>query len=214
MKWAPGIQPVAPQVGSLPIWVNIWGIPLEYHSVEGLEWVASTVGPPLWMDKTTRVGGPLGYAKVCVDLAADCGFPSTIRLYPDEDPSFAVEVEYLNLPRVCPVCAVYGHDCNALAQSNKKWVVKQKVQSNVETGSGEVLVDSGESSVVGSELQAKAGTEGSHIVQSVVSAVLSDKTQLTEPVATSVGVQGVSTIPPPNGNANARFVDVGPGIIS
>ncbi|CAL1402848.1 unnamed protein product [Linum trigynum] len=206
-KWTPGIQSVAPQVESLPIWVNIWGIPLEYHSVEGLEWVASTVGPPLWMDKTTRVGGQLGYAKVCVDLAADCGFPSSIRLYPDEDPSFAVEVEYLNLPRVCPVCAVYGHDCNALARSNKKWVVKHKVQSNVETGSGEAFVDSGVLSVVGSEMQTGVEPAGSHVVQSVVNAVLSDKAQLTEPVAISVDVQDISNSST-NGNANARFVDV------
>ncbi|CAL1394845.1 unnamed protein product [Linum trigynum] len=158
------------------------------------------------MDKTTRVGGQLGYAKVCVDLAADCGFPSSIRLYPDEDPSFAVEVEYLNLPRVCPVCAVYGHDCNVLARSNKKWVVKQKVQSTVEAGSGEATANSGVLSVVGSEL--KAGVEAAgNLVHSVVDVVLSATTQTTELVGTSGGVKDVS-IPSPTGNANARFVDV------
>ncbi|CAL1387814.1 unnamed protein product [Linum trigynum] len=72
----------------------------------------------------TRVGGQLGFAKVCVDLTAECGFPSKVRLYPDDDPFFEVDVDYLNLPRVCSDCQVFGHDCSANALSNKRWVVK------------------------------------------------------------------------------------------
>ncbi|CAL1377764.1 unnamed protein product [Linum trigynum] len=82
------------------------------------------------MDKTTKVGGQLGFAKVCVDLSTECGFPSKVRLYPDDDLFFDVAVEYLNLPRVCSHCQVYGHDCSILANSNKKWVIKGATKSS------------------------------------------------------------------------------------
>ncbi|CAL1356062.1 unnamed protein product [Linum trigynum] len=126
-KWAPGIEPVAPVIEILPIWVRIWGIPLEYHTLEGLEWVASTIGPPVWMDQTTRKGHQLEFAKVCVNLAADCGFQTKIRLYPDDDPAFDIEVEYLNKPMVCSKCEVYGHECNRGETVVKKWVPKSQV---------------------------------------------------------------------------------------
>ncbi|CAL1361414.1 unnamed protein product [Linum trigynum] len=124
------------QVESLLIWVNIGGISLEYRSLDGLEWVSSTIGPPLWIDKTTRVGGQLGFDKIYIDLTteSECGFPSKVGLYPDDDSCFDVEVEYLNLPRVCLECSVYGHECTYLAKANKKWIVKEVTASNSVTG--------------------------------------------------------------------------------
>ncbi|CAL1370289.1 unnamed protein product [Linum trigynum] len=83
------------------------------------------------MDQSTRLGGQLGFAKVCLDLAAGCGFPERVKLYPNEDPSFEVEVEYLNKPIVCTRCEIYGHDCDWRSKQGKKWVPKRKVEEEV-----------------------------------------------------------------------------------
>ncbi|CAL1357004.1 unnamed protein product [Linum trigynum] len=165
-KWFPGIQPVTPAIETPPIWVKLWGIPLEYHSFEGHEWIASTIGAPLWMDHTTRVGAQLGYAKVCVDLAADCGFPGKVRLYPDDDPSFEIEIEYLNKPLVCDRCGIYGHDCDWLAKSGKKWIPKAKVTKE----NTEAVLISGVDKVVDGKDKGKGVDLGSEMVISVGSA--------------------------------------------
>ncbi|CAL1406465.1 unnamed protein product [Linum trigynum] len=204
-KWSPGIQPVNLLVETLPIWVSIWGIPLEYHSTEGLEWIASTVGPPLWMDKTTRVGGKLGFAKVCVDLSADCGFPAKVRLYPDDDPFFEVTVEYLNLPRVCSQCQVYGHDCKSLADSNKKWVVKGTVQQ------GEVKGPNAEMRKVES-VQSAEGNSTVAQVEEVLQEGVTSKADATKSKGKEVEFQDpngcVGPTPLINGGTAVSFVEV------
>ncbi|CAL1389086.1 unnamed protein product [Linum trigynum] len=90
------------------------------------------------MDQTTRKGHQLEFAKVCVNLAADCGFPTKIRLYPNDDPCFDIGIKYLNKPSVCSKCEVYGHDCNRSETVDKKWVPKIK-SAGAEVGQSEVV---------------------------------------------------------------------------
>ncbi|CAL1396008.1 unnamed protein product [Linum trigynum] len=204
-KWTPGIQPVTPLVETLPIWVSIWGIPLEYHSIEGLEWIASTVGPPLWMDKTTRVGGKLGFAKVCVDLSAECGFPSKVCLYPDDDPFFDVKIEYLNLPRVCPHCQVYGHDCTTLANSTKKWVVKGTAK---QAQAKDTSVELGDVENVQSALVDRTVAQVEEVSEDVVaSEVVAEMSKEKEAVVRDLNGRAAST-PLLNGGVVASFVEV------
>ncbi|CAL1384379.1 unnamed protein product [Linum trigynum] len=191
-KWSPGIQPVQPESETLPIWVKIWGIPLEHHSVEGHEWIASTIGQPLWMDQSTRTGGQLGFAKVCLDLAADCGFPDKVKLYPDEDPSFEVEVEYLNKPIVCERCSIYGHDCDWLSKQGKKWVPKMKA---VEVE----IVDGGAGSVeTVLKVQVGQSHEGSDVPSK--SGPILDKGTSLPPSIGSSSVSFVEALKGPSGN--------------
>ncbi|CAL1406797.1 unnamed protein product [Linum trigynum] len=95
-KWEVGIQPVESKVATLPIWVTIRGLPLEYLGSDGVEWVARVVGKLLWTDQTTRVGAQLGFSKVCIELAADCGFPRTICFYPHNDPDLEIGMSIFN----------------------------------------------------------------------------------------------------------------------
>ncbi|CAL1370929.1 unnamed protein product [Linum trigynum] len=105
----------------------LWDSITVYY-VDGLEWVVSTVGVPLHMDRSTRVGAQLGTARACLEMEASSGFPSTVMLYPDEESGFEVRVEYNRPPLVCSKCEMLGHNCNSNRYEGKVWVRKEQAR--------------------------------------------------------------------------------------
>ncbi|CAI0430719.1 unnamed protein product [Linum tenue] len=45
-------------------------------------------------------------------MDAGSGFPSLIRLYPEEESDFEASVAYSHMPPICSKCEMFGHNCN------------------------------------------------------------------------------------------------------
>ncbi|GJR27109.1 RNA-directed DNA polymerase, eukaryota, reverse transcriptase zinc-binding domain protein [Tanacetum coccineum] len=101
---------------TLPCWIKLHNVPLEAWTVNEISAVASGLGKPLIMDKTTtrmcRGGiGNFGYARVLVEIQAD---KEQIEIYYKNKHqrtkcSKFVKVEYSWKPPKCNECKVFGH---------------------------------------------------------------------------------------------------------
>ncbi|KAG5560625.1 hypothetical protein RHGRI_003821 [Rhododendron griersonianum] len=53
-------------VSKIPIWVQLYNVPLELWTAPGLSYVASAIGRPLYADRMTKTCKRLNYAKSCI----------------------------------------------------------------------------------------------------------------------------------------------------
>ncbi|GJY90846.1 RNA-directed DNA polymerase, eukaryota, reverse transcriptase zinc-binding domain protein [Tanacetum coccineum] len=126
-----GVNHVLEKPKVLPLWVKLYYVPIEAWIVNGISVIASSLGKPLIMDKTTtrmctEGRGRVGYARVLVEVQADKEFKDKIEIcYKSSESqcgfSKFVEVEYSWKPPKCSICKVFGHHDNnyGQAQSNK-----------------------------------------------------------------------------------------------
>ncbi|XP_022880390.1 uncharacterized protein LOC111397618 [Olea europaea var. sylvestris] len=57
-------------VSTLPIWINLLGLPLEFWNTSALGKIVSKVGKPISTDKVTTTRGRLSYARALVEVDA------------------------------------------------------------------------------------------------------------------------------------------------
>ena len=68
--WSPKISWQREDVLTVPIWVQLHNVPLEFWTAEGLSYLANAVGKPLYADAVTESSRRLQYARVCVVVDA------------------------------------------------------------------------------------------------------------------------------------------------
>ncbi|KAK8603411.1 hypothetical protein V6N13_085598 [Hibiscus sabdariffa] len=79
-KWLPGMNYETVSLDTRPIWVKLWHIPLEFYSQQGLGYLASALGKPMYTDKATALKQHLEYAKICVEVSAAFLLPSSVTV--------------------------------------------------------------------------------------------------------------------------------------
>lgn len=67
-------------LSKIPLWGNLYGVPLELWTVKGLSYVASAFVKPLSMDKVTEEGSQIGFGKVCGEIKVKRGFSNKFDL--------------------------------------------------------------------------------------------------------------------------------------
>ncbi|KAK8646222.1 hypothetical protein V6N13_120015 [Hibiscus sabdariffa] len=97
------------KLDSAPVWIKLWRIPLELYSQQGLSYVASAVGKPLYSDRATVLKQQLEFAKVCVEVDAKEDIPASILVDLGEGNLVDVAVETVWSPPRCKHCAIFGH---------------------------------------------------------------------------------------------------------
>ncbi|KAK8684981.1 hypothetical protein V6N13_040992 [Hibiscus sabdariffa] len=106
----------------MPVWVQLYSVPLELYSRRGLSYIASAIGYPLYMDTITASKERLEFAKVCVEIAAGARIPRAVVT--------TVKVSVPWMPACCSKCKTFGHTVSACVVENphthKEWVVKSK----------------------------------------------------------------------------------------
>ncbi|KAL4304364.1 hypothetical protein GQ457_10G028210 [Hibiscus cannabinus] len=58
-RWSPGLVPEVLSLDSAPVWVRLWHVPLELYSQQGLGYLASALGKPLYTWCNHREEAPL-----------------------------------------------------------------------------------------------------------------------------------------------------------
>ncbi|GJX09403.1 RNA-directed DNA polymerase, eukaryota, reverse transcriptase zinc-binding domain protein [Tanacetum coccineum] len=130
-KWNTGVIMDKKEPKTLPLWFKLYFVPIEAWTVNGIRAIASSLGKPLIMDKTTtrmcsEGRGRVGYARVLVEVQADKEFKDKIKICYKSSKnqcgfSKFVEVEYSWKPPRCSVCNVFGHHDNKCGQVHRNY---------------------------------------------------------------------------------------------
>lgn len=70
-KWTPVFSKDKLSTSKFPIWIVLHGVPMELFTKEGLARIASAVGDPLHMDKTTELCRYVDIAKICEEVSRE-----------------------------------------------------------------------------------------------------------------------------------------------
>ena len=132
--WKPGFSWQKEGVSKVPVWVQLHNVPLEYWNAEGLSYLASAVGNPLYADSITESCRRLTFARVCVEIDAAKPMINEFLLHTNSGaeeatPKFlTIKVVYQWKPPVCLVCELFGHStssCPANANSCHEGVISE-----------------------------------------------------------------------------------------
>ena len=136
-KWQQGLELAKEPQTTLPIWVNIYNIPMEYWNAEGFSYIASAVGKPLHVHNMTASCQRISYARICVEVDAtfelvknfDIQIVDPISRLPE---LINIRVEYQWSPVRCAKCKKFGHDCAKIHKPQLKPTLVPKRDSNVQ----------------------------------------------------------------------------------
>ncbi|KAK9265503.1 hypothetical protein L1049_005517 [Liquidambar formosana] len=141
-KWKPMMDLSKPMLSKLPIWVKFYKVPPEYWLRDGLSYVASAIGTPLYRNGPTVARSRLSYARVCVEIDANSDFPTSFDLELEDGSSCEILAEYPWKPLVYKNCSSFGHSTLHCPLSVKKdWVPKKVEISNTIPGNPSIATD-------------------------------------------------------------------------
>lgn len=108
-QWQPHMTLEKEQLKKVPLWAQFYNVPLEMWTEQGLSYVASAVGNPLYADQLTESCKRLSYAKICVEVDVDSILPESFELSLSNGSKFNIKVWYPWRPLKCEKCMVFGH---------------------------------------------------------------------------------------------------------
>ena len=122
-QWKSQMKLEKEQLGKIPNWVPFYNVPLEYWTEEGLNYISSAVGKPLYAyaDSMTESCARLSFARKCVEVGIDLHFAN--------ERYAKVLVKYHIRPLKCASCMVFGHSeaqCGVNGEPNGDQVVRTK----------------------------------------------------------------------------------------
>lgn len=93
---------------------------MELFAKEGLSHIASAVGFPLYMDKSTKQCRRVDVARICMEVSSDDLLPSSsIEVDIESFGQIEVEVLYPFEPDTCSICKSFGHTDKGCAKRKK-----------------------------------------------------------------------------------------------
>lgn len=144
--WKEGINFIDEACSKTPIWVKFHNIPLSYLIDEGVSYLASGIGRPLFADALTEKMEPMNFARVCIEIEVNSVLHDHLRVNVKDEvdggkKGVNVRVEYQSKPISCTFCNVFGHSLTKCSRANYKWVPKSSTTSsfpaeNMESGPG------------------------------------------------------------------------------
>lgn len=93
-QWSPDLEFEKEGLNRLPIWVQLYDVPLQLWTAPGLSYIASSVGRPLYADGMTETGKRISYAKICVEVTVDSPLPHSVEVTLASGRSVTVGIKY------------------------------------------------------------------------------------------------------------------------
>ena len=128
--------------------MKLHNIPLQYWIDEGISYIASAVGKPLYADSLTATRKRISYARVCVEINAKCDLIESFDLLLDRSDDsgnpilVTIGVEFQWKPKVCLSCKTFGHaqsNCHKQVDNRPKDMAPQSLEAS-KLGKGKVIV--------------------------------------------------------------------------
>ncbi|XP_077231897.1 uncharacterized protein LOC143865141 [Tasmannia lanceolata] len=111
-KWSPDTPLEKLNLTSVPIWIRLPGLPLQFWSANGISKIASYIGNPLYMDSKTAESTRLSYARCCIEVEAGTPYPEVIPIHTTKG-VHNQEVQYDWKPSACKQCNNFSHSTEA-----------------------------------------------------------------------------------------------------
>ncbi|CAL5400679.1 unnamed protein product [Camellia sinensis] len=133
-KWQPGLKLTKCEFSSVPLWVKLYNVPLELWTEEGLGYIASIMGTPLYLDVPIFKGSRLTFARICIEVPANKEIPKSFKINLGYGDPYEIHVEVPWKPQRCDGCKTFGHATNLCPQkpktlnppsSKQEWIVKE-----------------------------------------------------------------------------------------
>ncbi|KAJ9547489.1 hypothetical protein OSB04_020032 [Centaurea solstitialis] len=146
----PGLCFDKPEPKKVPLWVNIFGLPLDVWDFEIISYITSVVGEPISVDRYTEEmcetkAGRANFARVLVNASADYELPTEIdAIILGKLRKF--RTEFLWKPKRCSLCKVFGHDltsCSFRPRTVEELNIDKPVPSSVGEPSKAKVIDDG-----------------------------------------------------------------------
>ncbi|GJT36517.1 putative reverse transcriptase domain-containing protein [Tanacetum coccineum] len=118
-KWHPNVNLLKEDVGTVPVWVKLPGVPAMAFSEDGLSSIVTKLGTPLMLDSYTsdmymQSWDRSSYARDMIELRADMELKDNIvaampKITREGYYTCTIRVEYEWKPPRCACCKVFGH---------------------------------------------------------------------------------------------------------
>lgn len=111
--WTMNFVPERETFTSVPIWIRLYSLPLDYWMPESLKVIGNKLGHFLKISEATLQGKYTSYACICVEMDLSRALPDEVILevYDEE---WVQAVDYEHIPFRCHKCHEHGHlfrDC-------------------------------------------------------------------------------------------------------
>uniref|UniRef100_A0A803PLP2 DUF4283 domain-containing protein n=1 Tax=Cannabis sativa TaxID=3483 RepID=A0A803PLP2_CANSA len=103
-------------VKSVPVWIRLNGLTLQYWGKNTLSALVSTIGNPIMIDKITRDGSMIRFARVLVDMPINEKPPNSISFVNEKNQLMEQSVKFECLPTSCATSGVLGHNISSCAK--------------------------------------------------------------------------------------------------
>jgi len=126
-RWTPGMQLLKLSLSSIPIWIKLHNLPMEFWNTTCLSHISSGVGKPLCVDSIIEEQLRLGFARVLVEVDVESTFPKEVEVIGFSGDVINVGVEYPWLPIKCKKCNTFGHATHTCSKVEKAvWIPRRK----------------------------------------------------------------------------------------
>ncbi|XP_022878006.1 uncharacterized protein LOC111395991 [Olea europaea var. sylvestris] len=96
-------------VSTMPVWINLPGLPLEFWNTNALGKIVSKVGKPISTDKVTASRGRLSYARALVEVDASIELVRVVKIRLPNGSLREQDILFEHEPKFCGSCKVFGH---------------------------------------------------------------------------------------------------------
>ena len=113
------------EFATVPVWVQLPGLPLDCWNARALSKIASRIGKPITTDKMTFTKERLSFARVMVEVDASKELISSVEIKLPTGDSYNQEVVFEVSPKYCKKCKVFGHIegvCSKVLEGQKQAV--------------------------------------------------------------------------------------------
>ncbi|WOL11361.1 hypothetical protein Cni_G20123 [Canna indica] len=93
--WRPNFQPLLEKIDSIPVWIQLPGLPIEYLQKDILLKIVSCIGHPIKIDSVTLNGQRAKFARVCMLWNLKDRIPSALDKMKEKDIEMADGNEHL-----------------------------------------------------------------------------------------------------------------------
>ncbi|XP_062093774.1 uncharacterized protein LOC133799794 [Humulus lupulus] len=140
-------------VKSVPVWIRLPGLGLQYWGTKCLSALMSTIGTPILVDKVNKDRSMMQFARVLVEVEITEKIPKSIQFLNGKGQLMEQLLEFEWLPTQCKECRVFGHTemmCNrkqteVWRQKSRKEVVgtQQDLQEQQQATKGKEISNEG-----------------------------------------------------------------------
>ncbi|PKI78689.1 hypothetical protein CRG98_000914 [Punica granatum] len=118
--WLKNFERIEFENKKVPVWVKFLGIPLELMTSNGLSYVASGIGVPLYLEKAVENIMSDNSARICVEMEEQGEKPGNIDVIVDDGSLVKVKVEF-------PLAKTQQQ----MKKAVQKWVKKDEVNKEI-----------------------------------------------------------------------------------